>query len=173
MARNINSKMTPEDELLDVSAQSILRDLHEDASSQHLRGPHREDDDATSLHRSSQHLLRGLTDQGETVHHNASFEHDAHDAAGYQGGQSWTSRAPTPSPTAIPTTASPTRSPTQYPTLQGWQFFLRGVVWYDRNANGVRDSNVAEGGLGSDVEYSQGVGGVQVMLVQCDPKTGK
>ena len=169
MAMNINNKMTPEDELLDVAAQSILRDLHEDASSQHLRGP--QEDDATPR-RSSQHLLRGLTDQGETVHYNASFEHDAHDANGYQGGQAWT-HAPTPSPTGIPTTAAPTRSPTQYPTLQGWQFFLRGVVWYDRNANGVRDSNVAEGGLGSDVEYSHGVGGVQVMLVQCDPKTGK
>jgi hypothetical protein len=35
---------------------------------------------------------------------------------------------------------------------------MKGVVWYDRNANGERDSNVEVGGMGGDVEWSHGLG---------------
>ena len=40
-------------------------------------------------------------------------------------------------------------------------------MWYDANANGVRDSNVVRGEF-NDVEYKFGVGGVQMMLRECD-----
>ena len=147
-------KKSAEDELLDATAKSILADL---------------------LSPSSTTTARSLTSDNSEAstewHEKHEGEKDADDGEGNQGGQNW--RPPTSSPTAPPTSAAPTRSPTQHPTLRGEGFLLRGVVWYDRNGNGVRDSNVAVVGLGSDVEYSHGVGGVQVKLVQCDPKTGK
>jgi len=42
-------------------------------------------------------------------------------------------------------------------------------MWYDRNANGVRDANVRVDGMGSNVEFTHGLGGVTVRLVECFP----
>jgi len=118
--------------------------------------------DATALS-----ILRQLQGQGTTgIHGNVAAELNANDADGEQGGQAWS--PPTTTPTDSPKTASPTSAPTSHPTLHGQEFILRGLIWYDRNANGVRDSNVNVEGMGNDVEYSHGVGGVTVQLVQCD-----
>eukprot|EP00585_Thalassiosira_rotula_P010923 CAMPEP_0196142696 /NCGR_PEP_ID=MMETSP0910-20130528/12115_1 /TAXON_ID=49265 /ORGANISM="Thalassiosira rotula, Strain GSO102" /LENGTH=151 /DNA_ID=CAMNT_0041404047 /DNA_START=249 /DNA_END=701 /DNA_ORIENTATION=- len=84
------------------------------------------------------------------IHENEAVEFDANDAEGEQGGQLW--KKPTGSPTPAPTTAEPTRAPTSHPTLHGQEYILRGVMWYDRNGNGVRDPNVKAKGLGHDVE---------------------
>jgi hypothetical protein len=51
-------------------------------------------------------------------------------------------------------------------------FVLRGTVFYDRNANGERDSNVDVEEFGNDVEYNYGLGGVNIRLVECDLETG-
>ena len=68
---------------------------------------------------------------------------------------------------------SPTVSPTSRPTVRGDPFLLKGVTFYDRNANGERDSNVVVMDMGQDVEYSHGLGGVAITLVQCDPETNE
>ena len=49
-------------------------------------------------------------------------------------------------------------SPTYHPTLHGDPFVLRGRIWYDRNGNGYRDSNVEVLGMGGDVEFTHGLG---------------
>ncbi|KAL7527227.1 hypothetical protein ACHAWF_002088, partial [Thalassiosira exigua] len=117
--------------------------------------------------------LQGVEDALD--HSNWAIEQDGNDADGQQGGQLWSE--PTAKPTGSPTTAPPTATPTDPPTLRGRQFVLRGLMWYDRNANGRRDSNVAvrdlDGLEGNDVEYQLGIGGVTVSLVQCDPDTGR
>ncbi len=105
------------------------------------------------------------------IHDNSATEQDGNDKDGEQGGQSWA--PPSSSPTLRPTTPAPTSAPTGHPTMHGKNFILRGIMWYDRNANGVRDSNVNVNGMGSDVEYSHGVGGMQVQLVECDGDTGR
>ena len=94
-----------------------------------------------------------------SIHDNVADEFDASNGEGYQGGQDYV-----PPTTQSPTTSQPTRSPTSHPTLHGRVNILRGVMWYDRNANGVRDSNVEVTDLGDDVEFSYGVGGIQVQL---------
>lgn len=139
-------RTTAEEELLDAAAQSILRDLQHDPL-----------------------LRRGLAEgnAGE-LHANAAEELDASNADGFQGGQDY--RTP---PTAAPTTLPPTAAPTAHPTLRGRVKMLRGIFWYDRNGNGARDSNVNAQGMGSDVEYSHGIGGVNVQLVECDEATGR
>jgi len=104
------------------------------------------------------------------IHDNMSANQAASDAEGLQGGQVYT--PPTASPSMSPTTQSPTRSPTSHPTLHGQAFTLRGIMWYDRNANGNRDSNVEVTGVGDDVEFSHGVGGITAQLVQCDETSG-
>ena len=47
------------------------------------------------------------------------------------------------------------------------------MTWYDRNANGRRDSNINVIGMSADVEFTHGVGGVSVQLVECDGGTGR
>ena len=70
-------------------------------------------------------------------------------------------------PSAVPT-GFPTTSPTYYPVPRGEPKTLKGDIWYDRNANGERDSNVdGQGILGDDVEYRVGLGGVQTTLWTC------
>ena len=44
-------------------------------------------------------------------------------------------------------------------------------MYYDRNANGSRDANVASKEFGDDTEYSIGLGGVNLQLVECDLST--
>mmetsp|Transcript_1786 Transcript_1786/g.3618 ORF Transcript_1786/g.3618 Transcript_1786/m.3618 type:complete len:774 (-) Transcript_1786:263-2584(-) len=76
-------------------------------------------------------------------------------------------------PTLSPTTSQPTGSPTPRPTMDKRPHTLRGIAWYDRNANGLRDSMVPSVDPRSqDVEWSHGVGGVEVLLRECDPATG-
>mmetsp|Transcript_9352 Transcript_9352/g.13912 ORF Transcript_9352/g.13912 Transcript_9352/m.13912 type:complete len:722 (+) Transcript_9352:128-2293(+) len=137
--------MTPEQELLDESALRILNSL-----------THQNNDQRT--------LQGGMAG----IHVNQAAENNANDADGQQGGQNWTSY-PTASPTLTPT-ATPTDSPTFQPTLKGVPKTVRGMMWYDANANGVRDSNVVRGEF-NDVEYKFGVGGVQMMLRECDWST--
>jgi len=110
----------------------------------------------------------------QATHSKVAAELNADDANGDQGGQGWTaSVAPTTSPTDQPASVAPTWSPTPHPSIGGRQWSIRGVAWYDRNANGIRDSNVAVDGMDGDVEFSQGLGGVFLRLVQCDPETGR
>lgn len=119
--------------------------------------------------------------ENELIHCNAALEQNRDDENGAQGGQGW--RSPTPRPTARPTstpiTAPPSVSPssdlpdapTWSPTTRGDPFVLQGIAYYDRNANGNRDSNIDTLEMGPDVEYEFGVGGVQIQLMECDPKT--
>jgi hypothetical protein len=144
--------MTPEEELLDESAQRILSSLHEE--------------DAASTNNNNNgggHPLQ-RTLQGN-VHDNTAQEQDGNDSDGQQGGQNWTAY-PTHSPTLQPT-LNPTVSPTYQPTMKSVAFTVRGQMWYDANGNGVRDSNVYKMGY-DDVEYKFGVGGVNLMLRECD-----
>ena len=106
-----------------------------------------------------------------SVHLNAATEKNEDDSSGHQGGQGYIH--PTRFPSAAPNTAQPTESPSMHPTLRGKVRMLRGVAWYDRNANGKRDSNIDVRGIGSDVEYSHGIGGLKAQLKQCDETTGK
>ncbi|KAL7536950.1 hypothetical protein ACHAXR_007506 [Thalassiosira sp. AJA248-18] len=131
--------MTPEEELLDQTAHSILRQLLQESTSIHG------DKTATEL--------------------------NADDSQGQKDGILWS--PPTSSPTPSPTTGAPTSAPTGHPTPPGEIRILKGMMWYDRNANGVRDSNVKVEGVGDDVEWSHGVGGVGVQLVECDGETGR
>ena len=167
---NNNEPLTAEEELLDATAKSILRNLLEDdnndaaappaSTSNNIRG---------SANNNSNNADRNL--QTVNIHQNDALENNANDAHGSQGGQDWS--PPTLTPTPPPTTPFPTSSPTSHPTIHGKEFILRGIMWYDRNANGVRDSNVEKEGMGDDVEYSHGVGGVQVQIVECDGDTGR
>ena len=65
-------------------------------------------------------------------------------------------------------------APTSRPTIGGVQWYVKGVVWYDGNANRVCDSNVAVNAVGGDVGFSHSVEGgrVSLQLVQCDKDTG-
>jgi len=101
-------------------------------------------------------------------HGNTASEQDGNDSEGLQGGQNWTSY-PTKSPSLTPT-QTPTNSPTFQPTLRGLPKTVRGMMWYDANANGVRDSNVHKDEF-NDVEYKFGVGGVFLKLMECDWET--
>ena len=148
--------MTPEEELLDESAQRILSLLHD------------EEDAASSTNNNNNggghpRLQRNL--QTENVHDNTAQEQDGNDSDGQQGGQNWTAY-PTHSPTLQPT-LNPTVSPTYQPTMKSVAHTVRGQMWYDANGNGVRDSNVHKMGY-DDVEYKFGVGGVNLMLRECD-----
>jgi hypothetical protein len=124
--------------------------------------------------------------ESDMLHCKIAMEQDGNDADGMQGGQEWspptqrpTTRYPTERPTRSPTTTSPTiyttasREPTDGPTPRGDPFVLRGIIWYDRNANGRRDTNVDDPELGNDVETNVGLGGVQVRLMECDPVTNE
>jgi hypothetical protein len=142
--------MTPEEELLDKSAQRILSLLHEDAASSTI---------TNNGGGGQQRTLQG------NVHDNTAQEQDGNDSDGQQGGQNWTAY-PTHSPTLQPT-LNPTVSPTYQPTMKSVAFTVRGQMWYDANGNGVRDSNVYKMGY-DDVEYKFGVGGVNLMLRECD-----
>lgn len=135
--------MTPEQELLDETAKNVLTKL------------------------TSSSVARVL--QAGSIHDNQASENNADDSSGLQGGQNWTSY-PTRSPSLTPT-LSPTGSPTYQPTLHGEPRTVRGMMWYDANANGVRDSNVVRGEF-HDVEYKFGVGGVMMNLKECDWDTG-
>mmetsp|Transcript_4969 Transcript_4969/g.10434 ORF Transcript_4969/g.10434 Transcript_4969/m.10434 type:complete len:883 (+) Transcript_4969:271-2919(+) len=111
------------------------------------------------------------------LHGKNAEELNADNSGGSQGGQQWQPEvATTEGPTAAPSPApslQPTPSPTEHPTLHGDPFTLRGSVFYDRNANGQRDSNVVWEGFSRDVEYTHGLGGVTIGLVQCDPLTNR
>jgi len=109
-----------------------------------------------------------------SVHDNEASEKDGDDKDGLQGGQGYSDPTlkPTPQPTATPT-QYPTRSPTNPPTKQGQKYVIMGTTWYDRNANGIRDSNVEVAGLGSDVEFQHAVSGMTVKLIECDPSNGR
>jgi len=144
--------MTPEQELLDESAQRILNSLTTETET--TTNNHEEEQDAPP---------RQLSVAG-SIHDNTASENTASDSDGLQGGQNWTSY-PTKSPSLQPT-LSPTDSPTFQPTLRGIPKTVRGMMWYDANGNGVRDSNVVRGEFG-DVEYKFGVGGVSMMLKEC------
>ena len=125
------------------------------------------------------------------IHDSAAIEFDADDSDGDQGGQNYVRPSYSPSSSA-PTSDAPTRD----------TYVLKGVVWYDRNANGRRDADVPFGGgvgggrdgggedggeedggedgeggyettMDDDVEYSHGVGGATVQLVECDETTGR
>ena len=155
-------------------AQSVSRDIGFDSAKIGNRTP---------LNTNNTGMNPDLFKGNETVHLHNSTELDADDSEGSQGGQKWrpptitTTPAPTTSalttlPTAIPI-FSPMDLPTYHPTLHGDPFVLRGTIWYDRNANGERDSNVKVDGLGRDVEYTYGLGGVSVQLVECDPYTNE
>ena len=128
----------------------------------------------------------------DLLHCKYAMEQDGNDADGLQGGQNWKppTQSPTKSPTISPTkalTKSPTNTPTNTPTIyttesqeptdgptpRGDPFVLRGIIWYDRNANGRRDSNVDDPEHGRDVETNVGLGGVQVQLMECDPDTNE
>ena len=150
--------MSPEEELLDESAQRILASLNEEEPNVVVA-------ENSPSQRSSQRSLQG----GSTsIHDNQASELDASDADGLQGGQNWTAY-PTKSPSLTPT-ISPTDSPTYQPTLRGIPKTVRGMMWYDANGNGVRDSNVVRGEF-TDVEYKFGVGGVTMQLKECDWNT--
>mmetsp|Transcript_16993 Transcript_16993/g.24003 ORF Transcript_16993/g.24003 Transcript_16993/m.24003 type:complete len:740 (+) Transcript_16993:138-2357(+) len=136
---------TPEQELLDESAQRILHSLATNNAEEHSTD-------------------RQLSVAG-SIHDNTASENTASDSDGLQGGQNWTSY-PTKSPSLTPT-LSPSSSPTFQPTLRGIPKTVRGMMWYDANGNGVRDSNVVRGEF-ADVEYKFGVGGVNMMLRECD-----
>ena len=126
-----------------------------------------------------------VDDTTADIHDSAAVEFDADDSDGDQGGQNYVSPSYSPSSSA-PTSNGPTRD----------TYVLTGVVWYDRNANGRRDAYVPSGGgggggvgggaggedggeggygttMGDDVEYSHGVGGATVQLVECDETTGR
>jgi hypothetical protein len=131
------------------------------------------------------------------IHCQTSSENDAQDSWGQQGGQFWQeTSSPTAKPTNRPTTNSPTTtsptrvqttslpsfspsisyhptgsSPTYHPTLHDKLFVLRGTIYYDRNANGNRDSNIETSEYGADTEYNIGLGGVNLKLVECDLST--
>lgn len=67
---------------------------------------------------------------------------------------------------------TPTLQPsTLRPTRNSIPFVLSGTLYYDLNANSRRENKIAalagERYLGSDVEYSVGLGGVTVQLVEC------
>ena len=66
-----------------------------------------------------------------------------------------------------------TMPPTYHPTPHGEPFIVKGTVWYDRNANGNRDTGVSMTDFGSDVEYNLGLGGVKVALVECNADTNR
>lgn len=149
--------MTPEEELLDESAQRILASLNEEEPN----------DVVVAEHSPSQRSQRSLQ-RSASIHDNQASELDASDADGLQGGQNWTAY-PTKSPSLTPT-ISPTDSPTYQPTLRGIPKTVRGMMWYDANGNGVRDSNVVRGEF-TDVEYKFGVGGVTMQLKECDWNT--
>ena len=149
--------LTAEEELLDSTDQSVLRHI--------LDG----DGNIIDMTSNNNNNKRNLQNGG--VHDNTAEELNANDESGMQGGQVW--QAPTTKPTSQPSiSSSPTGTPTFAPVLNSLERTLRGVMWYDRNGNGVRDSNVEVGGFSNDVEFEFGVGGVQVQLVECDPVTG-
>jgi len=86
-----------------------------------------------------------------------------------------------PVPTFIPTTTKamptispvPTLSSSWHPTLSKNLWLLKGIIYYDRNANGGRDSDVNTVEFGEDVEYNYGLGGVTIQLIECDVETNK
>ncbi|EJK75219.1 hypothetical protein THAOC_03066, partial [Thalassiosira oceanica] len=90
------------------------------------------------------------------------------------------SSPPTPAPSDLPSeypslspsTLEPTEFPTFNPTLRGDPWVLRGTIYYDRNANRIRDT-VDTYDMGRDVEHNFGLGGVTVELHECDPDTNK
>jgi hypothetical protein len=108
------------------------------------------------------------------VHDKEETEQQANDEDGLQGGQRWS--PPTVSPTEQPTeepSLNPTMPPTYHPTPHGEPFVVKGTVWYDRNANGNRDTGVSMADFGSDVEYNMGLGGVKIALVECNAETNR
>eukprot|EP00956_Cyclotella_meneghiniana_P038769 scaffold159697_cov56-Cyclotella_meneghiniana.AAC.7 len=110
----------------------------------------------------------------QSVHEKEENEENASDAGGTQGGQRWS--PPTQSPTLVPTdqpTEGPTDPPSFHPTPHGEPFVLKGVIWYDRNANASRDNGITMPEYGSDVEYSMGLGGVTVTLLECNADTNR
>jgi hypothetical protein len=48
--------------------------------------------------------------------------------------------------------------PTYHPTLHGRFFVLRGTIYYDRNANGQRDANVATEDIEPPPDFGGAVG---------------
>ena len=66
--------------------------------------------------------------------------------------------------------------PTSYPTMGEIKRLNQGLAWYDKNANGKRESRMAALGedlMGEYVEYDYAVGGVEARLVPCDEDTGR
>lgn len=124
-------------------------------------------------------ILRDLLSPSEVrrlqfVHTKEEAEQQASDEDGLQGGQRWSppTKSPSESPTLTPSVV-PTMPPSYHPTPHGEPFVLKGVIWYDRNANGHRDTGVSMPDFGSDVEFDLGLGGVKVTLVQCNAETNR
>jgi hypothetical protein len=112
--------------------------------------------------------------QLQFMHNKEEEEQQASDEDGLQGGQRW--QPPTTSPTDMPTdtpSLNPTGPPTYHPTPHGEPWVLKGTVWYDRNANGNRDSGISMTDFGSDVEYNLGLGGVKITLLECNGDTNR
>mmetsp|Transcript_30363 Transcript_30363/g.63460 ORF Transcript_30363/g.63460 Transcript_30363/m.63460 type:complete len:1137 (+) Transcript_30363:166-3576(+) len=76
----------------------------------------------------------------------------------------------TDSPTMYPTVGE---VPTYRPTVRADPWELRGTIYYDHNANGVRDSNLLTTDFGQDPEHQYGLGGVTIQMVECDPETNE
>ena len=118
----------------------------------------------------AQAMLRGVLET--VVHDNTAEESNASDADGFQGGQVWTETA-TEAPMPEEQVASTPEEPA--PIIPGYNH-VRGEFYYDRNSNGVKDSNVEATGLicgSSDIEYECGVGGITVEFYECDGETGE
>jgi len=80
--------------------------------------------------------------------------------------------SPNESPTEFPT-MYPTVSPTFRPTPRGEPRRLSGTIFYDHNANGIRDSPLLTEDFGDDPEFVYGLGGVAIRIVECNSTTNR
>lgn len=193
MEENQNKQQSDEDTLLDPLARSILHDIQSSneapSSSQQLRRLSHDvviiDENTIQVDGDVIRCDENELTENELIHCKAALELNQSDGSGYQGGQGWkdptsspihspsaspTTGFPTPSPSLAPVKSdAPTGSPTWHPTalVEAWK--LAGTVYYDRNANGERDSNVDTLDQGKDVEWNIGLGGVNVQLMECNP----
>lgn len=160
--------LSREEELLDSTALLRLRHLLDD--DEHRKRLQDRSSASSNAPRNLQEQEYDVDVDVEELHGNIAAEKDGDDRDGEQGGQDWTD--PTAAPSSSPT-PRPTWMPTEAPTRQGQKYTIMGTTWYDRNANGIRDSNKEVRGLGGDVEFSHAIAGVQINLVECDPTTGR
>ncbi|KAL7541396.1 hypothetical protein ACHAXR_010888 [Thalassiosira sp. AJA248-18] len=174
-----------EDKLLDPIAKSIVRDL--EAAEAEEAPANNNDEHVNSDHTiptttTTDSVITIIKCDPDDIHCNMALEKDQDNSIGSQGGQYWVTptNSPTPPPTSSPLVLSasptsspsfqPTEAPSYHPTLNVINV-LRGTAWYDRNANGERDSNIDTIEMGPDVEYNYGLGGVTIQLMECDVDT--